>query len=213
MLKRGAARLMGMSVAGFARALTGVLPDWRGCLPQAKQRVYIANHSSHGDFVLIWTVLPHLLRRRTRPVAALDYWGGQGLRGFIGREVFNAVLVNRKSGASGQDPIAVVVDALSAGASLIFFPEGTRNTTEQVLLPFKSGLFRLAQARPDIEVVPVWIDNVARVIPKGEFLPVPLLCSVTFGEPIVLAADEGKAAFLERAREGLLALRPTGREL
>jgi 1-acyl-sn-glycerol-3-phosphate acyltransferase len=211
-MKRAAARVIGMSVAGFARVMTGVLPDWRGCLPEARQRVYVANHTSHGDFVLIWTVLPHGIRRHTRPVAALDYWGGKGLRGFIGREVFNAVLVDRRAGAAGQDPIAVVVAAAGAGASLIFFPEGTRNTTEQVLLPFKSGLYRLAQARPEIEFVPVWIDNVARVMPKGEFLPVPLLCSVTFGAPIVLGADEAKEAFLARVRDALLALRPVERD-
>jgi 1-acyl-sn-glycerol-3-phosphate acyltransferase len=212
MFKRVAARLIAMSVAGFARALTGVLPNWRGCLPEARQRVYIANHTSHGDFVLIWTVLPHALRRQTRPVAALDYWGGAGLRGFIGREVFNAVLVDRKAGATGQDPIAVVLDAVTAGASLIFFPEGTRNTTDQVLLPFKSGLFRLAQARPDIEIVPVWIDNISRVMPKGEFFPVPLLCSVTFGAPLGFCGGEDKTAFLERARNALLALKPAERD-
>jgi 1-acyl-sn-glycerol-3-phosphate acyltransferase len=205
MIKHLAARVIGMSVAGFARALTGVLPNWRGCVPDPRQRVYFANHASHGDFVLIWTVLPHALRRITRPVAALDYWGG-GLRGFIGREVFNAVLVDRTG--STREPISVIMDAMQQGASLIIFPEGTRNTGDQPLLPFRSGLYRMAQARPDIEFVPVWIDNIRRVMPKGEFLPVPLLCSVTFGAPLDLGSGADKESFLATARDALLELRP-----
>jgi len=121
MIKRLAAHVIGMSVAGFARALTGVLPNWRGCLPEARQRVYFANHASHGDFVLIWTVLPYALRRATRPVAAVDYWGG-GLRGFIGREVFNAVLVDR-SGAT-REPISVIMEAMEQGTLADHLPRG-----------------------------------------------------------------------------------------
>ena len=102
------ARLVAMLIAGLARVLTGVLPIWRGCLPEFRQRIYIANHTSHGDFVLIWTVLPHALRRQTRPVAALDYWGGGGIRGFIGREVFNAVLVDRKPFTRGTTATLVL---------------------------------------------------------------------------------------------------------
>jgi 1-acyl-sn-glycerol-3-phosphate acyltransferase len=207
MIVRLAAQAIAMSVAGLARALTGVLPNWRGCLPDAKQRVYFANHTSHGDFVLIWTVLPLLIRRRTRPVAALDYWGGNGIRGFIGREVFNAVLIDRLGKPNSQDAIAIISAALAEGASLILFPEGTRNTTSDELLPFRSGLYRLAQAWPDVEFVPVWIANISRVMPKGEFLPVPLLCSVTFGAPIDIRGDEEKEAFLERARRSLLDLK------
>lgn len=208
-MRRLIARLAAMAVVGFARALTGVLPAWRGCLPVARQRVYFANHSSHGDFVLIWTVLPAAIRQRTRPVAARDYWGG-GLRRFIAREVFDAVLVDRRPAEAGGDAIAVLADALDEGASLILFPEGTRNCTGE-LLPFRSGLYRLAQRRPDVEFVPAWIDNVARVMPKGEILPVPLLCGVTFGAPLAIEAGEDKQAFLERARGALLALKPAER--
>ena len=104
--------------------------------------------------------------------------------------------------------------SLDAGTSLILFPEGTRNTTDERLLPFKSGLFHLAGARPQVELVPVWIENLNRVMPKGEFVPIPLLCTVTFGAPLRLQAGEDKAAFLERARAALLAAAPereTGR--
>ncbi|MGL4438119.1 MAG: 1-acyl-sn-glycerol-3-phosphate acyltransferase, partial [Bosea sp. (in: a-proteobacteria)] len=94
-LKDLAARLVAMLVTGFAWLVTGVRPEWRGCEPSPKRRVYFANHTSHGDFVLIWTVLPAALRRTTRPVAARDYWGGDGFCGFVGRSVFNAVLIDR----------------------------------------------------------------------------------------------------------------------
>lgn len=195
-------------IAGFARVVTGVSADWRGCRPEPRRRVYFANHSSHGDFVLIWTVLPAELRDLTRPVAAVDYWGGGGLVGFVGREVFHAVLIDR-SGAEGRaQALEAMTTALAAGSSLIVFPEGTRNTGEAPLLPFRAGIHHLAGSFPDVEFVPVWIDNLSRVMPKGEFLPIPLLCGVTFGAPIALRPEEDRAAFLARARDALLALRP-----
>ena len=86
--------------------------------------------------------------------------------------------------------------ALDQKSSLILFPEGTRNTSEEPLLPFKSGLYHLAKARPDVELVPVWIDNLNRVMPKGEFVPIPLLCTVTLGAPIVLGTDEDEDGLL-----------------
>ena len=59
--------------------------------------------------------------------------------------------------------------------------------------------------------MPAWIDNVQRVMPKGEVVPVPILCTVTFGEPLQLAPDEDKATFLQRARNAVLAARPARR--
>jgi len=203
-------RMAARGIILFARMLTGMQPRWNGCLPSATQRVYFANHSSHGDFVLIWGSLPPNLRAATRPVAGSDYWDKSAVRRFIGRNVFNALLIDRTAGREpgGIDPVAQMIEALRQGASLIVFPEGTRNTTDQRLLPLKSGIYHLACACPDIELVPVWIDNLNRVLPKGKFVPVPLLCTVTFGSPVRLEPDEPKGTFLERCRERLLSLAP-----
>lgn len=194
------------AVTAFARLWTGVRPDWRGCAPEPGQRIYFANHASHGDFVLIWSVLPKELRDRTRPVAGADYWRKSRLKEFLGGNVFKAVLIERQAEARTDDPIQLMAQALDAGDSLILFPEGTRNMTDEPLLPFKSGLYNLALARPGVELVPTWIDNLSRVLPKGEFLPLPILCSVAFGAPLKLGEGEDRKEFLERARTALLEL-------
>ena len=202
------AGIAGAAVLGFARFLTAVRGIWRGSEPVDTQRIYFANHASHGDFVLVWAVLPPRLRARTRPVAGAEYWLKSAVRRFVGRDVFSAVLIERDGETRTADPVAQMAEARDGGASLIPFPEGTRNMTDDPLLPFKSGIFHLANARPGVELVPVWIDNLNRVMPKGEFVPLPLICTVTFGAPLRLAAGEGKQDFLARAQAALLALSP-----
>lgn len=191
-----------------ARALTGVRGLWRGALPSSKQRVYFANHGSHGDFVLIWTTLPARHRRITRPVAGQDYWLASPLRRFVGMQVFNALLIDRAPKPDQPSPVDHMIAALESGSSLIIFPEGTRNTTDAPLLPFKSGLYHLSRRYPDVELIPVWIDNVRRFIPKGHWLPVPMICTVSFGSPLTTTPEEDKASFIKRAEEAVLALRP-----
>ena len=202
-------RLFARAVMVLARLVTGVRGSWQGCRPDLRPRVYFANHASHGDFILIWTVMPRALRRRARPVAAADYWLKGRLRRFAVERVFRAVLIDRNAGPFKADPIGRMVAALDEGGSLIFFPEGTRNTTEERLLPFKSGLYHLARTRPEVELVPVWIENLNRVMPKGELVPIPLLCTVTFGTPLALATGEPKEAFNRRSHAALLALAPS----
>ncbi len=201
-------KLAADGICAFARLLTGARALWKGTAPAAVQRIYYGNHTSHGDFVLIWASLPEELRVRTRPVAGADYWNATPLRRWLAHEVLRGVVIERTKTDGGADPVAQMGAALDAGDSLILFPEGTRNTTDAPLLPFRSGIWRVVAAHPDVECVPVWIENLNRVMPKGEFLPIPLLCTLSFGEPVRIAPGEEKDAFLGRLAGALLALAP-----
>jgi 1-acyl-sn-glycerol-3-phosphate acyltransferase len=208
LMRRLAAKVAAQAIILFARFITAVRAIWLEIGPTSEQSVYFANHASNGDFILVWSVLPPRQRRTTRPVAAADYWLNNRLRKFIGEDVFHAVLIDRRPEMRSEDPVAQMGEALDQGQSLILFPEGTRNTGDAPLLPFKSGLYHLARLQPDVNLVPVWIENLNRVMPKGEIVPVPILCTVTFGAPLRLAEGEEKAPFLDRASEALLALKP-----
>jgi 1-acyl-sn-glycerol-3-phosphate acyltransferase len=199
------AKFVGWLLLGLVRLLTGAQARWWGCPPKAEQRIYFANHQSHADLVMIWAALPAELRGITRPIAAKDYWTKTPLRQWITTAVFNAVYVDRER-TEGQDPLAPLVQALDAGDSIILFPEGTRGHAEAPQ-PFKAGLYNLAQRFPQAVLVPACIHNVQRVMPKGEVVPVPILCSVTFGAPMQLQADETRQDFLARARDAVIALR------
>jgi 1-acyl-sn-glycerol-3-phosphate acyltransferase len=200
------AALMGLLLAFIARLITGTQGHWKGCPPTAEQRIYFANHQSHLDWVLIWAALPKDLRATTRPIAAKDYWTASRFKHWLTREVFNAVYVARQR-TDDQDPLEPLVEALTHGDSLVIFPEGTRGNQDEPM-PFKSGLYHLAEQFPQVQLIPAWIDNVQRVMPKGEVVPVPILCTVTFGAPLRLKPGEDKHVFLDRARAAVLALRP-----
>ncbi|MCU4579894.1 1-acyl-sn-glycerol-3-phosphate acyltransferase [Acinetobacter gyllenbergii] len=201
------ARFIAFLTRRGARLLTGARSLWVGCEPELKQRIYYANHNSHIDFILLWSSLPIHIRRQTRPIAASDYWLKDGFRRFLIQDTFSGVTIQRNR-SDQQDPLQPVKDVLAEGYSIIFFPEGTRNLNDDVeLLEFKSGLFHLSQQFPDVEVIPVWISNLKRVMPKGAFIPLPLLSTVIFGEPLVLNQFADKEQFLQHAQQQLLKLK------
>ena len=191
--------------AGLVRTLVGARPQWLGCKPASALRIYYANHTSHLDTLALWCALPKHLRMRTRPVAAADYWNRGGLRSYFATRGFNALFIERDKDKREGDPLEPLAQALARGESLIIFPEGTRRA-QALPSPFKSGIFHLAAKFPDAELVPVYLDNLYRSMPKGTFLPVPLTCSVRFGAPLTRVADEPKDAFLERARQAVVDL-------
>jgi 1-acyl-sn-glycerol-3-phosphate acyltransferase len=187
---------------GLVRLLVGAQARWLGAVPDRRQRIYFANHASHLDTLVIIAALPPELRGLTHPVAAQDYWGATSFRRYIALECLNAVLVDRSGGAS--DPLEPLGPLLEAGQSLILFPEGTRGSG--TIGPFRSGLYNLALRFPAAELVPVYLENLHRVLPKKTMLLVPLICTARFGAPIVLEPGEDRLEFLARARDAVLAL-------
>ena len=196
--------MIGSVVAGLARLIAGGTVQWAEP-PTIAPRVYFANHTSHADFVLLWSYLPPEVRTRTRPVAARDYWDSSRVRRYLSAKVFRALLIDR-AGPDARDSVDRMAECLAAGDSLILFPEGTRGTGEEVG-PFKTGLFHLCESAPGTELVPVAIENLNRILPKGEFLPVPMVSRVAFGSTLRLNDGELRDEFLARARAALDALR------
>src|SRR5438309_4319743 len=206
------------AIAAVARGISGVQVRWTGCRPEEKQRIYFAHHTSHLDFVVLWSALPGEVRARTRPVAAKDSWE-TGLRAYLAQKVFRAVLIHRggtaqagnkeEARAAARTVIDRLAEAMGETDSLILFPEGTRGTGETVG-PFRSGLYYLAKRRPEVELVPAYLENMNRILPKGEVLPVPLVSLLTFGVPLHVGETEDKRGFLERASAALCTLRRKG---
>jgi 1-acyl-sn-glycerol-3-phosphate acyltransferase len=204
--------MIASSLALASRLICGPTVQWH-CDPRpVRQRIYFGNHSSHLDFILIWSAFPADLRRSLRPVAGKDYWETGPVRRYLAAQVFHAVLIAR-AGAGSSDGAAVARASITRMAhelgernSLIVFPEGTRGLSGEVGA-FKSGLYHLHRLRPDVEMIPVYLENLNRILPKGEVLPVPMLSRIVFGPPLAVEAREEKTAFLARARDALVQLR------
>lgn len=191
-------------IVWLTRLLVGAYPHWQGCAPSARQRIYFANHTSHLDTIVIWASLPAQLRPFVRPVAAKDYWEKGWIRRQIALKELNVVLVDRRH-AEHSNPLDPLREALAEGASLIIFPEGTRRP-QPLPSEFKSGLWRLMKEFPEVELIPVYIENLHRAMPKGVLLPVPTICSIRFGKPLEHSVEDLKEDFLNRARQSIIEL-------
>jgi 1-acyl-sn-glycerol-3-phosphate acyltransferase len=198
-------------LAAVSRLISGASVQWH-CDPTSDvQRIYFGNHSSHLDFIVIWSALPPRQRRFARPVAGRDYWERGAIRRYLASRVFHAVLIDRRhAGAEGaiaaaRASIQHMAQEMGDRHSLIVFPEGTRSLTGEVGR-FKSGLYHLSRLRPDAELIPVHLENLNRILPKGETLPVPMLSRVVFGSRVPTSLDEDKHEFLAKARAALIQL-------
>jgi 1-acyl-sn-glycerol-3-phosphate acyltransferase len=167
-------------------------------LPDSGRFILIANHSSHLDTVSLLSLFPLTRLRVIRPVAAADYFERNRLISFLANTLFNILPIPRKRITPENNPLTLMRAALEAGESLLIFPEGTRGSGEDVG-EFRSGVAHLLEKMPEVQVVPAYLVNMGRSLPKGEFIPVPFFCEIRLGQPRSLQGSRSEITKLLEA--------------
>ena len=177
----------------------GINVRHRERLPQQGPAILVANHNSHADTLALMALFPLGKLGQVRPVAAEDYFS-KGFFGWFSRNVLGILLIRRGSSrARGEDPFTPIYQAIDRGDILILFPEGTRGEPEQ-MSSLKKGIAYLAQKYPGVPIIPIFLHGFGRILPKGDWLPVPFFCDIMVGEPVPRAgsADAFMAALTAR---------------
>lgn len=171
-------------------------------LKQKGPMILVSNHNSHLDTMALMSALPIKQLVRTHPVAAADYFGGNGLKRFFSRWVVNALLIPRKRAEGDPSPTDLMVKFLDKGHSLILFPEGSRGEPEK-FQAFQKGIGAILKRRPHIPYIPVFMSGMGRVLPKGETLLVPFDAYVMIGKPCI-AKNTDVLEIVEEVKRAIL---------
>lgn len=166
----------------FLTLFIGLRVRGRENLPKHFPFILIANHSSHLDTISLLGLFPIQQLPKLRPVAAGDYFGRNKFVSAVSKILFNILPIARKKITQDTNPLPLMEAALQSGQALILFPEGTRGSGEDIAR-FHSGAAHLIEKCPNVPVVPVYLLNMGRSLPKGEWIPVPFFCEVRIGEP------------------------------
>lgn len=166
----------------------------RELLPSAGPAIIVANHNSHLDTLVLINLfnLPYL--HKIHPVAAADYFLRNKFLAWFSTKIIGIIPIARGKASREYDPLKGCCDALDAGNIIIIFPEGTRGEPEKIE-SFKKGVAYLVERRPHIPVIPVFMHGLGKVLPKGDFIPVPFFCDIFVGNPIYFGND--KKNFME----------------
>jgi long-chain acyl-CoA synthetase len=162
--------------------------------------IFAANHQSHMDVPVIFAALPGSWRRRVAPAMAKEFFKAhffpeqhaprqrflKGLEYYLSAAFFNAFpLPQREAGA--RQTLRYAGELISDGFSILIFPEGKR-TEHGEIAPFRPGVGMMA-SKLGVDVIPVRLEGVDRVLHQKWKMAKPGNVSVTFGAPLRLTGD------------------------
>ncbi len=173
-------------------------------LPEKGPAIIIANHNSHLDTFLLLTLFKTSLLDRLKPVAAADYFLKGGFSSWVSLRLIGILPVTRERKREESDPLQACYRALERGDILIIFPEGSRGAPEE-MSNFKTGIARIARQFPEVPVVPIYLQNAGRALPKGKHIPVPFVFTAIIGEALTYPGD--RAEFMDQLRSAMAVLK------
>ena len=170
-------------ILGIVRDLAGITYEVRGLehIPSDRAVLYVGNHRSYFDILVGYTTVPTLLgfvaKKEMEKIPLLRTWMVNA----------NCLFLDRKNIKEGLKTILQGIEKVKNGVSIWIFPEGTRNTNDDIteLLPFKEGSLKIAE-KSGCPVIPVAMTGTAEVLEKHFPFITPSHITVYYGKPINL---------------------------
>lgn len=149
--------------------------------------IFAANHTSHLDTTLILSSLPSTVRRKTVVAAAADYFFDRSWKAAASSLLLGAIPVERsRVNRQSADIAATLIDD---GWNLVIFPEGGRSP-DGWGQEFRGGAAYLAK-RCGVPVIPIHLEGVRAIFPKGSTKIRPGRTTIRFGSPMFPKAGSG----------------------
>lgn len=159
-------------------------------VPKDQAVLYIPNHRSYFDIVLTYARCPgltgYVAKDSMRNIPLLSHW----------MKRLYCLFLDRKDIKAGLKTILTGIDQIKNGISMCIFPEGTRNKTQNEMLPFKEGSMKMAE-KTGCPIIPIAITNTAEILENH--MPRIKRCHVIlkYGEPILVnELDKEQKKFL-----------------
>ena len=149
-------------------------------IPTDRAVGFTANHRSIFDIVLLVSLVPVpmgiIAKKSMRRAPLLNVW----------MNMLHCKYLDRSDIKEGLQVILSAIDEVKNGVSILVFPEGTRNKTDEPLLDFHAGSFKAA-TRPGAPVIPVTLTGTRQVFETHMPFVRPSVVTVTFGDPVETA--------------------------
>ena len=146
-------------------------------VPKDRAVLYVGNHKSYFDILLTYSRAPRLTgyvaKKEMESFPILSIW----------MKRLHCLFLDRKDIKQGLKTILTGIDLIKNGISVCIFPEGTRNKSNDRLLPFKEGSLKMAE-KTGCPIIPFAITNSSKLFEDHMPFVRPCDIIIEYGKPI-----------------------------